>query len=69
MFTTLEPGLLSAQALLELYKCRWQVEIAIKRLKSLLDIDKLRAKEGCGLAEFWLDGKLLYALELSVNKI
>ncbi|OAD22527.1 hypothetical protein THIOM_001665, partial [Candidatus Thiomargarita nelsonii] len=38
--------------------------MAIKRLKSLLDIDELRAKEDCGLAEVWLNGKLLYALIL-----
>jgi len=64
VFTTLAPHILSAQTLLELYKCRWQIEIAIKRLKSLLDADELRAKEGCGLAELWLNGKLLYALML-----
>ncbi len=49
--------------MLELYKCRWQIEIAIKRLKSLLDIDKLRSKEGI-IADIWLNGKLLYALIL-----
>ena len=41
---------------------RWQVELAIKRLKSVLDLDLLRAKQGSPLAEVWLHGKLLYAL-------
>jgi len=61
VFTTLSPQILSDKTLLELYKCRWQIEMAIKRLKSLLDIDKLRSKEGL-IAEIWLNGKLLYAL-------
>ena len=64
VFTTLSPDILSAQMLLEIYKCRWQIEIAIKRLKSLLDIDKLRSKEGDSLSELWINGKLLYALML-----
>jgi len=63
VFTTLSAQILSDQTLLELYKCRWQIEMAIKRLKSLLDIDKLRSKEGM-IADIWLNGKLLYALML-----
>jgi len=63
IFTTLSPEILSDNTLLELYKCRWQIEIAIKRLKSLLDIDELRSKEG-PIADIWLNGKLLYALML-----
>src|SRR5438477_7269827 len=41
-----------------------QVEIAIKRWKSVLDVDALRAKATSPLAEVWLHGKLLYALML-----
>jgi len=67
VFTTLSPSILSPKALLELYQCRWQIEIAIKRLKSLLDIDKLRSKPGI-LADVWLNGKLLYALMLEKHK-
>ena len=47
-----------------LYRCRWQVELAIKRWKSVLDVDALRAKVHSPLAEVWLHGKLLYALML-----
>src|SRR5215470_5236291 len=64
VFTTLAPGVLSPQTILALYRCRWQVEIAIKRWKSVLDVDALRAKAQSPLAEVWLYGKLLYALLL-----
>ena len=47
------------------FRCRWQVEIAIKRWKSVLDVDALRAKAHSPLAAVWLHGKLLYALMLS----
>ena len=64
VLTTLAPAVLSAQTILGLYRCRWQVEIAIKRWKSVLDVDALRAKATSPLAEVWLHGKLLYALML-----
>ena len=64
VFTTLAAAVLSAQTLLAVYRCRWQVEIAIKRWKSVLDVDALRAKACSPLAEVWLHGKLLYALML-----
>jgi hypothetical protein len=64
VFTTLAPVVLSPQTSMALYRCRWQVEIAIKRWKSVLDVDALRAKANSPLAEVWLHGKLLYALML-----
>ena len=64
VFTTLPLHILSTQEVLEIYRCRWQIELVFKRWKSLLDADKLRAKEGGKLAEVWLNGKLLYALML-----
>jgi hypothetical protein len=64
VFTTRPPLVLNAQTIMALYRCRWQVEIAIKRWKSVLDVDALRAKAGSPLAEVWLHGKLLYALML-----
>jgi len=64
VFTTLAPVVLSPQTILALYRCRWQVEIAIKRWKSVLAVDALRAKANSPLAEVWLHGKLLYALML-----
>lgn len=64
VFTSLAPTVLATQTVLALYRLRWQVELAIKRWKSLLDVDCLRAKEGSTLAQVWLHGKLLYALLL-----
>src|SRR5215475_5748648 len=64
VFTTLVPAVLSAQTIMALYRCRWQVALAIKRWKSVLDVDALRAKANSPLAEVWLHGQLLYALML-----
>jgi hypothetical protein len=61
IFTTVPPEKLDAQTICVLYSLRWQVELAFKQLKSLLDIDKLRSKEGSVLNAVWLYGKLLYA--------
>jgi hypothetical protein len=57
VLTPLSPAVLSAQTILGLYRGRWQVEIAIKRWKSVLDVDALRAKATSPLAEVWLHGK------------
>jgi hypothetical protein len=62
VWTSISPDLLSAQTIMTLYRARWQVELAIKRWKSLLDADALRARYESPLAELWLHGKLLYAL-------
>jgi Transposase DDE domain len=48
---------------LTLYRVRWQVELVIKRLKSLLHYDHLRAKDP-QLAQTYLFAKLLVALIL-----
>jgi hypothetical protein len=64
LFTTLSSEELSAEQALALFRFRWQVELAIKRWKSLLDLDALRSKRGGKLAKLWLHGKLLYALLL-----
>jgi hypothetical protein len=62
VWTSLPPEVLSADTVLALYRVRWQVELAIKRCKSLLDLDALRARQGSPLADLWLHGKMLYAL-------
>lgn len=61
IFTTLPPQMLPTATIMALYRVRWQVELAIKRLKGLLAIDHLRAREGSALAELYLHGKLLFA--------
>ena len=65
IFTTVEPVVLDTETICSLYGLRWQVELVIKRLKSLLDIDKLRAKEKSLLNDIWLYGKLLFATLIS----
>jgi Transposase DDE domain. len=60
ILTTVPPEALDTATVIALYGLRWQVELFIKRLKSLLDIDKLRCAEGSKLNEVWLYGKLLF---------
>ena len=61
ILTTVPPEALSAETVLVLYRCRWQVELLIKRWKSLLALDQLRARVGSALGEVWIYGKLVYA--------
>jgi len=61
--TSLDPGHYSAQDVLALYRMRWQIELAFKRLKSLLHFDRLPAKDK-DLARTWLNSHLLLALVL-----
>jgi len=61
IWTTLPPAVLPTDTVMGLYRLRWQVELAIKRLKSLLNIDQLRARKNSPLADVYLHGKLLYA--------
>lgn len=62
LLTSLEPERIPAETVAKLYRSRWQIEIVIKRLKSILKIDALRAKRGSQLAQVYLLGKLVYAL-------
>ena len=62
VLTTLPPTELTAETILELYRIRWQVELLIKRYKSLLAAAQVRAKQGSPLALVYLRGKLLFAL-------
>ena len=50
----------SAAQVLELYRIRWQIEIAFKRLKSLFHYNDLPAKDSES-ARAWFYGKLLLA--------
>ncbi len=61
VLSSLPPEVLDTETVLALYRLRWQVELVIKRWKSLLDLDELRAREGSPLASLWLHGKFLYA--------
>lgn len=60
VFTTL-PRTCSASDVLETYRARWQIELAFKRLKSLLGLGHLRKMDPEG-AKAWLHGKLFVAM-------
>ena len=62
VFTTVPEDILDGSAVIKLYRTRWQVELAFKRLKSLLDLDLLRTKQDSLLGKLWITGKLLYAV-------
>lgn len=50
----------SAETIMEFYRRRWQIELAFKRLKSLLQLGHLKKIDKDG-AKAWLQGKLLVA--------
>jgi hypothetical protein len=55
--TLMQPA---ASTIMEFYRRRWQVELAFRRLKSLLQLGHLRKIDKDG-AKAWLQGKLLVA--------
>lgn len=61
LITSIPADQASPQQLMEVYRLRWQIELAFKRLKSLLHIDRLPAKEP-RLAKAWLCAHLIAAL-------
>lgn len=62
LFTTLPVTVLSAAAVLDLYRFRWQIELAFKRMKSLLTLDEMTAKDPALCRTFLFGKLLLYAL-------
>ena len=44
-----------------LSRCRWQVELAFQRIKTLLDLDALRTQQNSRWGEVWIRGKWLDA--------
>ena len=59
VLSTLKPRI-SAQVILNLYRGRWQIELAFKRLKSLIGVGHLKKIDPGGAAS-WLQGKLMVA--------
>jgi hypothetical protein len=55
------PGSWPAREVLELYRRRWQIELAFKRMKSLMGLGHLPKKDPPS-ARAWLHGKLFVAL-------
>lgn len=61
LLTSLPQDQFDANSVAALYRIRWQIELAFKRLKSLLHIDRLPAKDPA-LARTWLLAHLIIAL-------
>jgi hypothetical protein len=63
VWTNVPAKILDAATVLAWYRCRWQIELHIKRLKSILGLGDLpkRREDSC---RAWLHGKLLVALLL-----
>lgn len=61
LITSLPPDRASPDQLTGLYRLRWRIELAFKRLKSLLHLDRLPAKDA-GLAKAWIFAHLIAAL-------
>jgi len=60
-FTTLNRHNFKAEELLNLYRCRWQIELAFKRLKSIVGVGHLPMQnEESSIS--WLYGKMVVAL-------
>ena len=63
VLTSVPEELLSGEQILEIYRFRWQIELAFKRLKSVLYLDQLPAKDEA-LSRSFFYAKLLAALLL-----
>ena len=62
VLTTLGPDEMSAELILQLYRVRWQIELYIKRLKTILRLGQIRARRGSQLARVHLLAKMISAL-------
>jgi hypothetical protein len=63
LLTTLSRAACDARSGLEWYRLRWQIELAIKRMKSILGLGQL-PKHADASSRAWLHGKLFVALLL-----
>jgi hypothetical protein len=61
LFTTLPQDEFPARRIVNWYRLRWQIELAFKRMKSILDLGQL-PKHAPASCRAWMHGKLLVAL-------
>lgn len=61
VFTTLSTETLNATGVLELYRSRWQIELAFKRLKQLMGLGRLPHRDARA-ARTWILAKLVVSL-------
>lgn len=63
LFTTLPESLLQPDEIMQLYRYRWQIELAFKRMKQLLKLGRLPHQDKLA-AQAWIHAKLVIALLL-----
>lgn len=63
VWTSIPKEVLTASEVMEYYRLRWQIELAFKRMKSILGLGHL-PKESAGSCRAWIHGKLFIALLL-----
>jgi hypothetical protein len=61
LLTSLPDNVFPACDVLEIYRFRWQIELAFKRMKSLAGLDKIAAKDP-PLAQAWIFARLIVFL-------
>jgi hypothetical protein len=61
VWTTIPAGIMDSAQILELYRARWQIEWAFKRMKSIMGLGQL-PKLSEASARAWIHGKLFVAL-------
>jgi len=66
VFTTLDRSI-AGERIMECFRCRWQIELVFKRLKSLLGLGHLRKKD-TESARAWIHAKLLLAFLIEAIK-
>jgi Transposase DDE domain len=66
LLTSLPVATWPALCVLSSYRLRWQVELAFKRMKSLVGLEELRAKDA-SLAKAWINTALLAALLIDAD--
>jgi IS4 transposase len=67
LITSLPADRWPAERVLAAYRLRWQVELAFKRLKSILGLEDLKAKDP-DLARCWMHTALLAALLIDLDR-
>lgn len=60
IFTTMSREVMTASSVLEMYRGRWQIELAFKRLKSIIGLGHLPKQDPEG-ARAWIHGKIFTA--------
>jgi len=63
VWTDVPAAVLDAAGVLNWYRCRWQIELCFKRMKSILHLGQL-PKKRADSCRAWLHGKLLVSLLL-----